>query len=108
MAIEKIVAEDQRAWLTGDKLLSDNQRLGYPFGTRLSRIFDLQTQAAPITKERAIEVEMCRSRNDQDLSNIGQHEHREWVVDHRLIEDRQNLFRERDCQGVEPRAKTTR
>ena len=40
------------------------------------------------------------SGDDQDLTDAGQHENRDRVVDHRLVIDGHELFAHRHCQGM--------
>ncbi|MNW09717.1 hypothetical protein D3C71_2067810 [compost metagenome] len=48
-----------------------------------------------------------RGGDDENLANAGQHQHRDRIVDHRLVVDRQQLLGYTQGNGVQASAGTT-
>jgi hypothetical protein len=61
---------------------------------------ELPAVAQQLAKARQIE----RRRDDEDLADAGQHQHRQRVVDHRLVVDRQQLLGDALRDRVQTRA----
>ena len=106
-AEEDIVAQHQGGALVADEVLADQERLRQPFGLRLNRILDPEPEVRTILKQPAVVVDVLRRRDDQDVPDAGQHEHRQRVVDHRLVIDRQQLLVYRQRRRMQPSARTT-
>ena len=53
--------------------------------------------------QQALEQRLVlRRRNDQDVANAGQHQRRQRIVDHRLVEHRQKLLGHHGGHRVKP------
>ena len=48
-----------------------------------------------------------RRGDDQNLADAGEHQHRQRIIDHRLVVDRHELLAHGDGQGVEARSRST-
>ena len=104
MPVEEVVTEYQGTGVAAGEIGPYDKGVGYALGPVLDCVFDAQPEPLAVAKELAVEVDVFGTGDDEDLADIGQHEHRERVVDHRLVEDRQELFGDRYGQGVEARA----
>ena len=92
VAVEDVVAEHQRARLTGDELLADGEGLRQAVRAGLLGVGEVHAVARAVP-EQALEVgEVGRRGDDQDVPDARQHEGAERVVDHGLVVDRQQLL----------------
>src|SRR3712207_392156 len=108
MPVEEVITKDERAWLAANKLFSDQKGLRHTLRSRLDRIIDGQPQSLAISKERLVELEMVRRRNNEDLADIGQHEDRKGIINHGFVKDGQDLFGEGRGQRIQARAGSAR
>lgn len=104
VAVEDVVAEHQGARLAGDELLADGEGLGQAVGARLLGVGQVHAVARAVP-EQALEVgQVGRRGDDQDVPDARQHEGAEWVVDHGLVVDRQQLLGGHERERVQARA----
>ncbi len=108
VAVEDVVAEDQRAGLVADEIRPDHEGLGEPVRRGLLGVGQLQAPLRAVAEEVAEHRQVARGGDDQDLADAGQHERRQRVEDHRLVVDRQHLLRHDMRHGMEPRAASAR
>lgn len=106
VAVEDVVAQHERARLTGDELLADGEGLGQAVRAGLLGVGEVHAVARAVP-EQALEVgEVGRRGDDQDVPDARQHEGGQRVVDHGLVVDRQQLLggheRERVQAGSGP------
>ena len=106
VAVEDVVAQDERARLAGDEVLADGERLREAVRARLLGVGQVHAVARAVP-EQALEVgEVRRRGDDQDVPDARQHEGAKRVVDHGLVVDRQQLLggheRERVQAGTGP------
>ena len=92
MAIEDVVAEHQRDGVSADELPADDEGVGEPPWGVLSCIGKAQADFRSITEKALKQVLILRRRNDENVANAGQHQGGERIVDHRLVEDREQLL----------------
>ena len=92
-SVEEVVAEYQGAVIITDKRFTDQKGLCYALGRGLHGIFEAQAQRAAVAEKPAVEVDVIGGRNDQDFPYVRHHEHGQRVVDHRLVENGDDLFR---------------
>ncbi len=104
MTEEDVVAEDQRDPVVADELSADEESLCQAFGLRLLGIGEVDAPFRPVAEKALEQSRVLRGRYDQDLANSGDHQHRQRIVDHRLVVDRKQLFGDRQRQRVETRA----
>ena len=107
VAMEDIVAEDQRRGAAGEEFLADQEGLGEPLGLRLHRIAQVDPERDTGPQQRLEHRQVARGGDDQDVADARQHQYRERVIDHRLVEHGQELFRDRQRRRIEPRARST-
>ena len=104
VAVEDVVAEHERARLTGDELLADGEGLGQAVRAGLLCVGEVHAVARAVP-EQALEVgEVRRGGDDQDVPDARQHEGAERVVDHGLVVDRQQLLGGHERERVQARA----
>ena len=105
VAVEDVVAQDQRARLAGDEVLADGERLREAVGARLLGVGQVHAVARAVP-EQALEVgEVRRRGDDQDVPDARQHEGGQRVVDHGLVVDRQQLLGGHERERVQTRAR---
>ena len=103
-AIENVVAENERAAAVADELAADDEGLGETLGARLRRIGEAHADAAAVAEDAHEAVLVLRRRHDQHVADAGEHQHRERIVDQRLVVDGHQLLAGGDGDGIEPRA----
>ena len=91
-AEEDVVAQYQRNRVTPDKLSADGEGLGQPFRLGLNLVFDVHAKLRAVAEQSDIVVDILRRGDDQNVPDLGQHQYRQRVVDHRLVVDRQQLL----------------
>ena len=92
VAVEDVVAEDERAGLPSGELLAYHEGLREAVGAGLDGVGQVHAVVRPVAQE-ALEVrEVGGGRDDQDVADAGHHEDGQRVVDHRLVVDRQQLL----------------
>ena len=92
VAVEDVVAEDQRRRRSGDEIRADDIGLGEPLRARLLCIGQGQAPARSVAEQMAEPRQVLRRRNDQDFADPREHERGQRVVDHRLVVDRDQLL----------------
>ena len=105
-AKKDVVAKDQADGIPADELLADDKGLGQAFWPRLRRIGDIQPQVRAVAEEFGKAREIRGGGDNEDVPDPGQHEHRQGIIDHGLVVDRDQLLADDPGQGVEPGAGT--
>ena len=95
MAVEDVVAKHQAAGLAGKEIAADQIRLGQAIRARLDGVFDLHAPLRTVAEQLLEQRLLMRRVDDQHFADPGQHQHAERVVDHRLVEYRQQLLADR-------------
>src|SRR5690242_13155767 len=106
MSIENIVSQHQRARTISDKISAYGKCVRQAIRTGLDGILKVQPPFTSIAQKLLKTGGILWSRDDQDVAHTRQHERAEGIVNHRLIVDWQQLFRNSFCHGVEPGAGT--
>src|SRR5271165_1098761 len=104
MAIENIVAEDQRHMIAPDKIPPYGEGFRKPARLVLRRKAESYSEFAAVAKQLLKAALVVWRRDDQYIANIGHHKRGQRIIDHRLVVDRQELLRNYKCQRVKPRA----
>ncbi len=108
VAVEDVVAEDERAGLPSRELLADYEGLREAVGAGLDGVGQVHAVVRPVAQQ-ALEVRQVRGgRDDQDVADAGHHEDGQRVVDHRLVVDRQQLLAGDGGQRVQARSAAAR
>ena len=102
MPIKDIVAERQRARVAPDEFPADQEGLGQPVRARLHGVVQRYSPLAAIAQEPVKIGALLRRGDHQDVTDSRQHQDAQWVVDHRLVVDGQELFAHRCCHGIKP------
>ena len=101
--VEDVVAEHQRHPVIADEVAADHEGLRESLRPGLLRIRQREAERRSVA-EQLPEVRQVVGRGDhEDVAHPRQHQRRQWVVDHRLVVDRQELLRQRERHGVQPR-----
>src|ERR1044072_9741381 len=72
------------------------------FGLR--SISEREPPASAVTEQRLEGGLVVRGRDNEDLPDSGEHEHRQRVIDHRFVIDRHELLAHHRRHGMQPRA----
>jgi len=104
MAIKNVVAQHQRAGALSNKTSAYGKGMGQSIRAGLDSILKVQAPFTSITQKLLKPRCILRSRDNQNVAHARQHERAQGIVNHRLVVNRQQLFRDRLCHGVEPGA----
>lgn len=107
VAIEEVVTQDECGRASVDEGFTDDEGLREALGPGLFCIFEFDAEAAAVAEEPAVDGEINRRRDHEDLANARQHECCQRVVDHGLVVDGEQLLANRFCNGMKPCAATT-
>ena len=102
--VKKIVAEDQRGGRVADVVGPDQKGLGEAVRARLLGVRERQAELGAVAQQAAEEREVLRGGDEENLADAGEHQHRQRIIDHRLVVDRHELLAHGDGQGIEPGA----
>ena len=101
VAVEDVVAEDERAGLPSRELLAYYEGLREAVGAGLDGVGQVHAVVRPVAQQ-ALEVrKVGGGRDDQDVADAGHHEDGQRVVDHRFVVYRQQLLAGDGGQRVE-------
>lgn len=92
VAVEEIVAEDERDRVFADEVGADEKRLGEALWAQLLGVGETHADVAAVAQQLAEARQIGGRGDDEDVADAGQHEHRERVVNHRLVVDRHELL----------------
>ena len=95
LAVEDIVAQDQRHRFAADEIRADQEGLRQPVGLRLHGISDRDPELAAVPQQALEPADVVGRRDQEHLADAGQHQRRQRVIDHRLVVDRQELLARR-------------
>ncbi|MCY1230965.1 hypothetical protein D9M72_434000 [compost metagenome] len=101
MAMEDVVAKDQRGRIIADKVAADDERLRQPVWRRLYRILQVDPPLASVAEHVGKARCVFRRRDNQDVPNPCQHQRGQRIVDHRLVVNRQQLLRNRSRDRIQ-------
>ena len=105
---EKVITQNHRRRRTCQEILRQKISLGQTIGRGLFNPVQPNAPLAAIAKG-AFELGLIlRGGDDRNLADIGQHQHRKRIIDHRLIINRQKLFRKGHGNRIKPRSRSTR
>lgn len=105
-AMEDIIAEHQRDAIVSNKILANQEGLRESLRPRLDRIIDHESELGAVTKEALEGTRILRGGDDEDFPNPRLDERGQRIVNHRLVIDGHELFRDALGNRVEPRAGT--
>ena len=100
-AVENVVAEHEAGAVVANELLADNERLCQTVGTGLLGILEMYANLAAVTQQATETREVVRGGDDENLAYARVHESRDGIVNHRLVENRNQLLADAFRNGVE-------
>src|SRR5208337_2538096 len=107
MSVEDIVSKNKAGGLTADEVFSDKKGLGKPAGVGLLSIADIKPELGPILKQLLERREVPWRGDQQDIPNPREHKRTQRVINHGLIEDWEELLRNRHRAGIKPSPATS-
>lgn len=108
LAVEDVVAQDEADRVVTNERFADQERLGQTVWRRLFGIAEVEAELMTITEQLAVLGQVLRGGDKQNVTDTGQHQHRDRVVDHRLVVDRQQLLGDAESDGVQAGAGAAR
>ncbi|MNE51873.1 hypothetical protein D3C80_1465210 [compost metagenome] len=99
--MKDVVAQDQAHRIIADELLANQEGLCQAIGRGLLGIGKSDAELAAVAEQLAILGQVLRCRDQQDFADIGEHQHRNRVVDHRFVVNRQQLLGDPKGDGVQ-------
>ena len=102
MAVEEVVAEDERTGPSGDEVFANEKSLGQAIGRGLHRVLNGEPPLRAIAEQLLKAWRVLRGGNEKELSNAREHQGCERVKDHGLVVDRQQLLAHGQRGGVQP------
>ncbi len=101
LAVEDVVAENQAHRIVTDELFTDQERLGQAIRRGLLGIAEVDPELAAVAQQVLVLRQVLRGGNQQDVADASEHQHRNRVVGHRLVVDRQELLGYAKGDGVQ-------
>jgi len=108
VAVEDVVAKDEADVILTDEIFADDEGLGKAAGAGLLGIREAEAELGAFAQKFPIKGQIPRRRNNQDVPDPGKHQYRQRIVDHGLVEDREKLFGDGFCNGVQACSCATR
>ena len=104
VAVEDVVAEDQGGTVVADEVGADDEGLGEAVRAGLDGVLQVDAPLAAVAEQLLEARGVLRGGDDQDVTDAGQQQRGQRVVDHRLVVDRQQLLGDRQGGGMQPGA----
>jgi hypothetical protein len=101
---EYVVAKHESASILADEVAAEDEGLRQPIGARLHHVAQRYAPLAAIAEQPLEAVAILRRGDYQDVAYARHHQRAERIVDHRLVEDRQELLGDGLRHGIEARA----
>ena len=87
VAVEDVVAEHERDGIGTDEVAADGKGLRDAAGGFLRQVGELHAEPRPVAEQVPIERKVLRRGDDEDVADAAKHQHRERIIDHRLVVD---------------------
>src|SRR5436309_11491119 len=91
-AIKDVVSQNQRDGVLADERFGDEKRLGDSLGLGLLAVLDAQPPRAAVAEQLAEAGQIVGRGNQAELPDTAFDEGRQRIIDHRLVENRLELF----------------
>ncbi len=104
VTVEDVITQHQRHRIAADELAAHDEGVGEAARFVLARIGKAQSEVGAIAQQPLEQRLVFGRRDDQDVANTGEHQRRQGIVDHRLVEHRQELLRNHQGCRVKPGA----
>ena len=108
LAVEYVVPENQTYRGIRDERRPDEEGLRETLRSRLHGVAQIDAELTTIAEHSLKGWLIFRRGYDENVSNPGQHEHGQRVVDHRLVVDGEELLTHAQGERVQARALSTR
>src|SRR5690554_1082834 len=108
VAMKDVVAQNQSGGAVAEKVFADKKGLSEPIGRGLHGVVQIQPPLFAVAEQLLKARRILRGGNDQDVADAGQHQRAERIVDHRLVEDGEQLFAHRKRSRMQPRTGAAR
>ena len=95
----------KRHAVVADEVAADAEGFGEAVRRLLRGVGEPQAERAAVAEQVAEGRRVGRRRDDEDVADVRHHQRRQRIVDHRLVVDGEELFRQRDGERIEPRAR---
>ncbi|MDT4861586.1 hypothetical protein FQZ97_961970 [compost metagenome] len=107
LAVEDVVAKDQAYGILANELFANQEGLSQAVRRRLHRIAELDAKLAAVPQQLTVLRQVMGGGDHQDFADASKHQHRDRVVDHRFVIDRQQLLGHPERNGVEACTRTS-
>ncbi len=105
-AIENVVAEHQAAGFAANKVSTNGERLRQTIRRRLHGILNVYTPLRAVAKQSLEHFLLMWRIDHEHLADSGQHQRGQWVIDHRFVVHREQLFAHGTGDRIQPGAGT--
>ena len=105
VAVEHVVAENERDAIAADKVAAEDEGMGEADRLVLDDVTEPDAPVRAVAEQVPVKGQMLARRNQQDVADAGEHQHRQRVIDHRLVVDRQQLLVDGERRRIKPRAR---
>jgi hypothetical protein len=102
VTVEYVVTENESDAIGADKIGAENKGIGQAARMILAGIRNTQAKIGAVAQQALEQRPILRGRDDEDLANAGEHQHRQRIVDHRLVEHRQQLLGDDGRHRIKP------
>ena len=90
--MEDVVAEYETGGVFAYEVPSDDEGLGESVGGGLFGVSEVDSVVTTVTEEALESGKVLWGGDDEDVADSGKHEGGDGVIDHRLVEDWEELF----------------
>jgi hypothetical protein len=104
VAVEDVVAEDERRALVAEEVGADDEGLGEAVRAGLDGVLQVDAPLAAVSRATVRSAGCPGGGDDQDVPDAGQQQRAQRVVDHWLVVDRQQLLGDGQGSRVQPGA----
>ena len=108
ISLDDVVAQHDTDWFIRSEVLNQRQRGGdSTFAFLVCVVEVLKTKRLSISQQFQKISGRISASDDHDVRNAGIDQRLNRVIDHRLIENRQEMFISDRCQRLQPRSEST-
>jgi hypothetical protein len=100
-AVKKIVAQNQGRRIAAEKIAGDNDCPRDSIRVRLLCVAEPDAPLAAVRQQLLKLRQIAGRRDDENVSDAREHEHRQRIIDHRLVVDGKQLLRDGRGYGME-------
>ena len=104
MTMEDVIAKNKGNIVLSDERRADRYRLSQTVWILLNSILEIHPPLLAGIEQLHEPRQILRRRNDQHITDIRQHQNGQRMIDHRLVENRQQLLADSDRGRVQSRA----